>query len=465
MENEDLRPRVYKISELTSEIADLLEGRFSFVWVEGEISNFSAPVSGHYYMVLKDEKAQIRAVMFRPQARYLKFVPENGMKAIAQGRLGVYSPRGEYQLVLDYIEPMGTGALAVAFEQLKAKLTSEGLFDVRNKKPLPFLPQRVAVVTSPTGAAIRDFLKILHRRFANIEITIIPVRVQGEEAVGDLVGALGLANQLLDMDVVVITRGGGSLEDLWPFNQEELARAIRASRIPVVSAVGHEVDVTICDLAADFRAPTPSAAGELLVDEKQNLLGRIREIKGRLIQGSFQMSRRHARDLHGLRKRLRDPRRQLDAFWLRLSQGHGSLVRLILRLLREARTALDREGRGLLLWSPVKTIPTRRLALDHFSGALLSFMDRRLREERGALDIFGSRISDLSPLSILRRGYSIARTLPDRAVLKEASTVQMGDRIELTLARGRLACAVTAVDPDPESGRQPGSVPTKLFPV
>ena len=279
---EEQSPKIYTVSALTEEVKDLLEEHFDFVWVEGEISNFRSPSSGHYYMVLKDEKAQIRAVMFRPQTRYLKFTPEDGMKVIVQGRIGVYQPRGEYQIILDYLEPLGIGALALAFEQLKKKLAAEGVFDEEIKRPLPFLPQRVAVITSPTGAAIRDFLKIIHRRFANIEIIVVPVKVQGDEATAEMVEALDTVNRELNVDVIVLTRGGGSLEDLWAFNQEQLALAIRASRIPVVSAVGHEIDITISDLAADLRAPTPSAAAELIVMEKESLVERFKEMRGRL---------------------------------------------------------------------------------------------------------------------------------------------------------------------------------------
>jgi exodeoxyribonuclease VII large subunit len=213
-------------------------------------------------MVLKDEKAQIKAVMFRHQARFLKFTPEDGMKVIAQGRIGVYAPRGEYQVILDYLEPMGTGALALAFEQVKKKLAADGVFDEAIKKPLPFLPQKVAVITSPTGAAIRDFLKILHRRFANMEVVVVPTRVQGEGAAEEIIQALEMVNREWPADVIILTRGGGSLEDLWAFNGEKLALAIRASDIPVISAVGHEIDVTIADLAADVRASTPSRSGE-----------------------------------------------------------------------------------------------------------------------------------------------------------------------------------------------------------
>ena len=275
MSSENQSPKVFTVSSLTEQIKDLLEENFDFIWVEGEISNFRKPASGHCYMVLKDEKAQLRAVMFRTQSRYLKFTPEDGTKVLAQGRIAVYEPRGEYQIILDYIEPVGVGALALAFEQLKKKLAAEGFFDEAIKRPLPFLPQKVAVITSPTGAAIRDFLKVIQRRFANIEITIVPVKVQGDEAAKEIVEALKTVNRELDVDVIVLTRGGGSLEDLCAFNQEELAHAIRGSRIPVVSAVGHEIDTTISDLAADLRAPTPSAAAELLVVEKEALKEQI----------------------------------------------------------------------------------------------------------------------------------------------------------------------------------------------
>ncbi|HDI78365.1 MAG TPA: exodeoxyribonuclease VII large subunit, partial [Desulfobacteraceae bacterium] len=249
----DSKIHIYTVSELTEDIRSLLEEQIGIVWVEGEISNFRAPSSGHYYMSIKDEGAQIRAVMFRPQVRYLRFMPEDGMKVVVHGRLSVYEPRGEYQLILDYMEPIGIGALALALEQLKKRLSDLGLFDPDKKRPLPRLPQKVAVITSPTGAAIRDFLKVIHRRFANIRVIVVPVRVQGEEATGEIVDALRFVNRNLNVDAIVITRGGGSIEDLWPFNQEEIAYAIRESNIPVVSAVGHEIDLTISDLAADLR--------------------------------------------------------------------------------------------------------------------------------------------------------------------------------------------------------------------
>jgi len=440
--SETQNPKVYSITELTSEIQTLLEDRFDFVWVEGEISNFSAPASGHYYMVLKDEKAQIRAVMFRLQARYLKFVPENGMHVLAQGRVGVYPPRGEYQIILDYLEPMGVGALALAFEQLKKKLAARGIFNEEIKKPLPFLPQRVAVITSPTGAAIRDFLKIIRRRFANIEITVVPVRVQGDGASADMVKALELVNRELEVDVIVLTRGGGSLEDLWAFNQEELAMAIRQSKIPVVSAVGHEIDLTIADLAADFRAPTPSAAAELLVVEKESLLERLNEMKNRLISVTHQYVRIYTQDLDHLAKRLKDPGKRLHESWLRLDEVQSRLIRTIHLIILDDQKRIDAESHALLAYSPTNLINTMGQQLDFQGKYFIQTMRTSLRNMRSTLVSLEKRMNDLSPLSILKRGYSITRKLPEKRVLRDTSGVGKGDQVQVLLSKGALTCRI-----------------------
>jgi len=446
LSQEGQTPKIYSVKELTEEIQDLLEERFDFIWVEGEISNFSAPVSGHYYMVLKDEGAQIRTVMFRLQARYLKFTPEDGMKVIAQGRIGVYQPRGEYQLILDYIEPMGVGALALALEQLKKKLAAQGLFNEDIKKTLPFLPQRVAVITSPTGAAIRDFLKIIRRRFANIEIAIVPVRVQGDEAAADMVKALDLVNRELEVDVIVLTRGGGSLEDLWAFNQEELALAIRRSRLPVVSAVGHEIDLTISDLAADLRAPTPSAAAELLVAEKESLINRLNEVRNRLISSTGINLKYHTQQLEVLRRGLKDPRKRFAEIWLRLDEIHTRLVRTTDLLLRDLQKRLTGEKRALLLYSPAGTVSSMRQRLEFQETSLGRAIKGQLAAKQTALSFVEKAIAALSPLSILRRGYSITRKLPQKNVLKDTSVVREGDEVEVLLAEGALGCRVEKVE-------------------
>jgi len=445
-------PPVYTVSRLTGEIRDLLEERFEFIWVEGEVSNFRTPASGHYYLDLKDEAARIRAVMFRTQARYLRFLPENGMKVLARGRISVYAPRGEYQVILDYLEPLGVGALALAFEQLKRKLAAQGVFDEVAKRPLPYLPRRVWVITSPTGAAIRDFLKVIQRRFANIWVTVVPVRVQGEGAAEEMVEALDLINRHFDGDVIVLTRGGGSLEDLWAFNQEELALAIRRSRIPVVSAVGHEIDVTISDLAADFRAPTPSAAAELLVQEKAALVAALREKAERLQTAVTQRLADFARDLRHLRKGIRDPRKRLSDSWLRLDEMRARLERRMEGVLREADRRLAMERRALLVQSPVRSIILMTERLVHAQGMLTGAGRRIVMDRTMALKRLEEMLKGLSPLAVLKRGYSVTRKLPEGRVLTTAAGVEAGSRVHVLLAQGALECRVEGVNEDESPG-------------
>jgi len=438
---------VYSVTELTVEIRELLEDRFGFVWVEGEISNVRTPSSGHCYMALKDENTQIRTVLFRTVFRTLKFRPEDGMKVIAQGRIGVYEPRGEYQLVLDYLEPLGVGALALAFEQLKMKLSAEGLFREEIKRPLPFLPARVAVITSPTGAAVRDFLRVIHRRFANIEVTVVPVRVQGELAAREIVAGLEIVNRHLDVDVIVLTRGGGSLEDLWPFNEEAVARAIRASHIPVVSAVGHEIDVTISDLAADLRAPTPSAAAEMLVAEKEALVGRLKELKGRLISGARTRVFRWAERTEYLRARLRDPRKAIERSWQRLDDLVGRLLRAETSCLRERKARLATAVGSLRRSSPKNTIPALRRELSRDLRDLKTSMARDLLLRRSAVSVLEGKLGGLDPHAVLKRGYSITRRLPDGRVVRQVSEVRAGGLVQVTLASGELGCRVETTNP------------------
>ena len=445
---ENQGPKIYGVQELTEEIRDLLEGNLDFVWVEGEISNFSAPRSGHYYMVLKDENAQIRAVMFRLQARHLKFLPENGMKVVAQGRVGVYAPRGEYQLILDYLEPIGVGALALAFEQVKNKLAKQGVFDREVKKPLPFLPKRIALITSPTGAAVRDFLNVIHRRFANLEISVFPVRVQGEQACGEMVKALDVVNRDFNVDVIVLTRGGGSLEDLWAFNEEALALAIRRSRIPVVSAVGHEIDLTICDLASDFRAPTPSAAAELLVAEKEALRKRLNDFENRLVAIMGQRQSYHRQVLEKLKNRLRDPRKRLADVWIRLDELQQRMARLMRLALHNHRMVLNTKQNTLQIHSPKSMVISKGQNLEFQMTSLIRAMEARLRGTQMRFKLLEKGLGDLNPMAILNRGYSIALHLPEKRVLKEASGVHQGDQVMVLLGEGRLMCRVETAEPD-----------------
>jgi len=445
---------VFSVSELTRLIQSLLEDTFPFVWVEGEISNFSKPSSGHYYMILKDPEAQIRSVMFRMQARNLRFRPENGMNVLARGRISVYAPRGEYQLVLDHIEPLGAGALALAFEQTKKKLAAMGVFDLHIKRPLPFLPQRVAVVTSPTGAAIRDFLKVAGRRFGNLEITVVPVRVQGDQAAQEIVQALELINRSLKVDVIVVTRGGGSMEDLQAFNEESVALAIRASSIPVVSAVGHEIDTTIADLAADMRAPTPSAAAEILIAEKALLLNRLVEFTERLKTAAVSRIAEYGRMLQYLSSRLKDPRRRITDHRIRLDELHGRLFRITAAALNQHRKRLDYERRALTTHSPLEKLKSQRRELGYASAAVINAIKVFIEKQHNALAFFERRIQGLSPLEVLERGYSITRTIPEKSVVTTASALGSGDMVEVLLARGSLDCEVHRTKP---GKRRPGT--------
>jgi exodeoxyribonuclease VII large subunit len=442
---EKKRPHIYTVSDLTQRIKELLEEHFDFIWVEAEISNFRSPLSGHYYMALKDEASQIRAVMFRPQVSYLMFRPEDGMKVIARGRIGVYQPRGEYQIILDYLEPLGVGAMALAFEQLKKKLADQGVFDKAVKRPMPFLPQRVAVITSPTGAAIRDFLKVIHRRFANVAVIVIPVRVQGEGAALEMIEAIKIANSELDVDAIVLTRGGGSMEDLWEYNSEALALAIRASRVPVLSAVGHEIDITISDLAADLSAPTPSAAAELLVAEKESIikdLNNIREHLRSIITANLNSLNQV---LVMLRKGLRDPRKGISDSWMRLDELNSRLIRAMDLSLSEQKARISSEGRSLLLYSPgkmvstlVQTIVLRRQIFEHM-------IDKYIKGRHTTLNVLEGKIKELGPYSVLKRGYSITRKLPDKTALRSAAGVMAGDCVNVVLAEGEIDCIVEKV--------------------
>ncbi len=395
-------PKIYTVSDLTAEVRALLEGSFSGIWVEGELSNFRHPSSGHMYFTLKDQESQIRAVMFRMANRQLKFQPRDGLAMLVYGALSVYEPRGEYQIVAEYMEPRGLGALQLAFEQLKERLQAEGLFDDARKRPIPLLPRRIGVITSPTGAAIRDILQVLRRRFANIDVLIHPVAVQGDQAAPEIVNALRELNRRGGLDVVIVARGGGSIEDLWAFNEEMVARAITDSKIPVISAIGHEIDYTIADFVADLRAPTPSVAAELVVSKKDELAQRLDDLQARMT----------------------------------------GVVRSRLDALRVRMAGLDRH---LRLLNPMERIRMRRRRLMELWRDLAGWADRRLVVLGGELRAAAGKLDSLSPLSILSRGYSICLRLPDHQIVKESTMVFAGDEVEVRLHRGRLRCDVREV--------------------
>jgi exodeoxyribonuclease VII large subunit len=369
--------------------------------VEGELSNLSIPQSGHAYFTLKDEHAQVRAVMFRSSLRFLKFTLQHGIQVLCRGRVSVYDPRGEYQLILDYIEPKGVGALQLAFEQLKARLDKEGLFDLDRKKPLPLLPRRIGIITSPTGAAIRDMLRVIKRRHPRMHILLYPVPVQGIDAAPALVEAIRHFNSEKSVDVMIMGRGGGSLEDLWPFNEEPVARAIAASNIPLISAVGHETDYTISDFVADLRAPTPSAAAEMVVESEERFRDTIHALEARLIGRMEQMIETARSSLRENIRLLGDPGRRLEQVVQRVDE----LV--------------------------------RRMALG---------LRQHVRRDRAQLASLTAGLDHLNPLGILSRGYSITRTMPEGVILKDAAAVMPGDLISTRLHEGEVLSRVERRD-------------------
>lgn len=413
--------KVYSVSELNNYIKGLLENTISEIWIKAEISNFKAHTSGHFYFSLKDEKAQVNAVMFRGVNSKLKFRPEDGMEVIVRGRISVYEPRGTYQVYCESMEPVGAGALQVAFEQLKAKLQSEGLFDPRKKRAIPAFPRHLAIVTSPTGAAIRDMLNVLSRRFRGLPVTIIPTKVQGNEAPTEIVEAIRRAQLLKDVDVVIVGRGGGSIEDLWAFNDERVARAVAGCRVPVISGVGHEVDFTICDFVADLRAPTPSAAAELVVKNTGDLLLRVDTFKRNLVSYLRKAHMMRIQTVEGLSKRLVDPQRYLqdvsiriDDIIARLGASIGFICKDRLHRADKARSHLDLRMQGLL--------KERERSWARLSGVL----------------------DALSPLAVVARGYSLVKR--GEEIIKDASALKKEDVLEIKFARGSARAKVTEVN-------------------
>jgi len=437
---------IFTVSELTLHIKAALEDRFPAVWVEGEISNLRLPSSGHAYFTLKDDGAQIRCVLFRSRGRRVRFEVEDGLKVLAFGGLDVYANRGEYQLVVEMIEPKGAGALTIAFEQLKRRLEVEGLFDPARKRPLPPFPRTIGIVTSRTGAALRDMLHVIGRRFASLRVVVAPVRVQGDEAPRDIVRAIAELCEIRELDVVIVGRGGGSIEDLWAFNDERVARAIARCRVPVISAVGHETDFTIADFVADLRAPTPSGAAELVVREKLHVARAVAELSARLQQAMrAQVARNRERSRALARRRvlteparaLREWHRRVDDLALRLRGGMRQHHRHLAQ-----RVALATNTLSSL--HPLARISHGSAVLAQLRGRLAAAGAHSIKGARHRFEASVGRLESLSPLAVLGRGYSLARS-PSGAVVRRATDVSPGDAIEILLHEGTLDARVERV--------------------
>lgn len=436
MENEK---EILTVSQLNDNIKVLLEESFDFVLVEGEISNLRRPQSGHTYFTLKDDKSQIRSVFFRPfgfSEKRNSFELEEGLKVICRARLNVYLPRGEYQLVVESFEPLGVGALQKAFEQLKARLSAEGLFDESHKKNLPFMPERIGVITSPTGAVIKDILNITARRFSATDIVIAPVRVQGSEAAGEIIQALRRLHSFGKIDVIVIARGGGSLEDLAPFNEEALAREIFKSKIPVVSAVGHETDFTICDFVADLRAPTPSAAAELIVPERLELVSKIDSAGQRMTSAFSRYLAGYEDDLDDMRRRLKDPRRFVVNLKINVDDLKDRITAAFFHRKQNLRHELGQLQLRLAHRTPAVTIRERSILLKNIEKDLCGIFSSRLKTHKERLLKDTAVLESLSPLAVLQRGYSITRSVESGAVIRQTEGLSEGEDVNVLLARG-----------------------------
>jgi exodeoxyribonuclease VII large subunit len=437
-------PRVFTVSELTGRIRTLLEERFTDVWVEGELSNCRVWNTGHMYFTLKDATAQVRGVMFRSALRQLRFKPQDGLRVVARGRVSVYDPKGEYQIVCEQLAPEGLGALQLAFDQLKQRLADEGLFAADRKRALPTLPRKIGIVTSLDGAAVRDIVNVLRRRHASAHLVIRPTRVQGEGSALEVARALAAITAVEGVDVVIVGRGGGSIEDLWAFNEEVVARAIAASPVPVISAVGHETDVTIADFVADVRAPTPSAAAELVVARHDEIVARIERLTRRLRTA---LSTTHHRGESRLRAL--EARAGLGGARARLATcgRHAAEITFELRQAIQQRLATrDRTYRHLRLTLETFDLRRRmagvRARLVAGDGRLHAALARRRDGLDRRLGDTVARLDSLSPLGVLARGYAVCWNADRTAIIRDATSVRPGDQVRITLDRGELACEV-----------------------
>jgi exodeoxyribonuclease VII large subunit len=436
---------VYSVSRLNREVRVLLERGFGSVWLEAEISNFARPSSGHWYFSLKDATAQVRCAMFRQRNMLCAFTARDGQKVLVRARIGLYEPRGEYQLIVDHMEDAGLGALKRQFEELSAKLAAEGLFAADRKRSLPSIPKRIGIITSPTGAAVRDILHVLARRFPAVAILIYPVPVQGAQAAAEIVAALETAGRRNECDVLILARGGGSLEDLWAFNDERLARAIVASSIPVITGIGHEIDFTIADFAADVRAPTPSAAAELVVPDAQEWLTSFVQLGARLRRGMRRRLEEHRERLRWLtgRAALASPVARLGAQAQQLDELEQSLVRALRRRLQEHRERLRWLTGRAALASPATRLSQQLLRLKNLTEQLNRAWRYTLDSKREKLLPLVRTLNAVSPLATLERGYAIV-SIDGGAILRDAADAKPGTIIEARLAHGRIRAKVEA---------------------
>jgi exodeoxyribonuclease VII large subunit len=442
-----LQRKIYTVTKLNSDIKELLEEKFPIIWITGEISNFHVPISGHYYFTLKDDQNKINCLMFSGQNRNLKFLPEKGMSITGLCRVTVYPPNGVYQVLFEHLEPKGVGELQIAFQQLKESLSKQGIFDKEHKKQISVLtfPKKISLITSSTGSVVHDFIRVANKRFVNIYIQIIPVKVQGEDSVSEIVSALDFVNRQNDSDIIVLARGGGSFEDLYPFNSEAVVMAIFYSNIFVISAIGHETDYTLSDLAADLRAPTPSVAAIYAMPDKKELLKRVHELSKNLkssIMETLSLKKIH---LNQLKKRVINPLKRVDDFRFKIDDLSKRLTKSILRVLIEAEARLVLQKKRICFFSPLTMITNYKLRLNNKNSLLLSAALFIVNKNRAKIAELNATLYALNPALILKRGYSIAKLLPEGKIVSSSADITLKNRMEIIFANGKIICSVEEI--------------------
>jgi len=437
---------IYNVTRLNREVRAILEGSFPPVWVQGEISNLARPSSGHMYFSLKDKHAQIRCAMFKNRNLSLKFVPENGMEVITLAAVSLYEGRGEFQLIVEQLEPAGVGALQLAFEQLKERLQKEGLFEEGRKKTIPRFARAIGVITSPTGAAIRDILHVLKRRYPGAEIIIYPVPVQGEGSASKISAAIEKAAERNECDVIIISRGGGSLEDLWSFNEESVARSIFHSKIPVVTGIGHESDFTIADFVADRRAPTPSAAAELVSPDQLGLFEQVNAIQKSLLLSMRRIMSNFFEELNHFEKRLPDPVKRLHDFGQRIDDLGFRLQRAVSSSIEIKRSLIFKSGAGINKFNPVQTLKLYQEKNHHIEEQLTTNMSYILEKARNRLDRMSHTLHTVSPLVTLQRGYAIVTAHDNNHIIRSIKEIKSGKEVRTRLANGFFHSTITKID-------------------
>ena len=440
---------VYSVSRLNREARALLEGSFPLMWVEGEISNLSRPTSGHWYFSLKDEAAQVRCAMFRNRNMHIRFTPDNGMQILIRARISLYEARGEYQIIVEHMEEAGDGALRRAFDILKQRLQAEGLFKPEHKKPLPTFPQRIGVITSATGAAIRDILTTLKRRYPALPVIVYPVAVQGAGSAEQIAKMIDIAAQRNECDALILARGGGSLEDLWSFNEESVARAIYHCPLPIVTGIGHEIDFTIADFVADQRAPTPTAAAELITPHQDEIQNRVQQLRMRLQHLLQTRLQRAEEKLHWLSRHIQHPGRRVQDWSQRLDETQVRLFNAMTHKLRHSAAHITQLHTQLQVNNPRSLLQSYQKQLVYLEQRVASAMTHQLQHQSQSLANLAHALDTVSPLATLQRGYAIVTRIADNQILRVSTQTRSGEQIRARLAHGQLLCKVESVENDP----------------